>query len=68
MNYPWGSDQNPPVIGDKITFVFLPNHRVELDEAQREYPGGALYEERNMDGELLYWLYEYTDEFHDSLR
>jgi len=61
MNYPWDSDQNPAVVGEKIAFVFLPNHHADLDEVQRVFSGGALFEQRNEDGEILYWLYEITD-------
>jgi len=57
MNALWGSPDNPPVTGDHIVFVFLPEHLEDLKAVQADYPNGSLYEEKYKD-RTLYWRYE----------
>jgi hypothetical protein len=57
LNAPWGSPDNPPVTGDHMIFVFLPNHKDDLIAVQTSYPNGSLHEEKNK-GNTLFWLYE----------
>jgi 4-amino-4-deoxy-L-arabinose transferase-like glycosyltransferase len=56
-NQPWGSAENPPITGNDLIFVFLPEHLQDLQAAQAQYPNGQLFEETNR-GATLYWRYE----------
>jgi 4-amino-4-deoxy-L-arabinose transferase-like glycosyltransferase len=57
LNAPWGSPDNPPVTGDHMIFVFLPEHKEDLKAVQAAYPNGQLHEEKYKN-KTLYWLYE----------
>ncbi len=58
MNQPWGSADNPQVNGERLIFVFLPNHSEDLRGVMADYPQGFLLEARGVRDTVLYWLYE----------
>jgi len=62
MNYPWGSQLNPTITGEKVIFVFLSNHEADLQAVQASFPGGDLIEEKDNDGATFFWMYEYAGE------
>jgi hypothetical protein len=57
MNAPWGSPENPPLVGHPLLFVVLPEHESDLAAARAEFPGGQLIEEPSRTGGVLFWLY-----------
>ncbi len=58
MNAPWGSAENPPLVGHPLLFVFLPEHEADMEAVRAEFPGGQLIEEPSRTGGVLFWLYQ----------
>lgn len=58
--YPWGSPENPTPTADHLIFIFHPSNTSEMQVIQDTYPGGTLHEKKGIDGETLYWFYEYN--------
>ena len=58
LNNSWESPENPPVTGDPLLYVFLPEREDDLKAALADMPGGELVEERSPLGHTLFWLYE----------
>ncbi len=61
MNPDWQSPEVPKPSGDRILFVFLPNHESDIHLIESEYPGGTWSEEYSVKNELLYSMYEYKN-------
>lgn len=56
---PWGSPENPVPTSDYLIFIFHPSNTADLQAVQDAYPGGTLHKKIGVDGEPLYWIYEY---------
>lgn len=56
---PWGSAGNPVPTSDHLIFIFHPSNTTDLQAVQDAYPGGKLHEKKGVDGETMYWMYEY---------
>ncbi len=54
---PWGSPDNPLPDYANVMFAFLPNHADELEQCQKQYPGGRLITAYSDRHEMLYYLY-----------
>ncbi|MGH2521676.1 MAG: glycosyltransferase family 39 protein [Anaerolineales bacterium] len=60
INQPWGAADNPQPTSQHLIFVFLPGHEADLAAVHAAYPGGRLLQENwQVDGSVLYFLYEY---------
>jgi hypothetical protein len=64
MNPDWQSPEIPKPSGDRILFVFLPDHDSDVQIIESEYPGGTWSEEYSSKDELLYRIYEYNATTH----
>ena len=56
---PWGAPENPVPTSDHLIFIFHPSNTADLQAVQDTYPGGKLHEKKGVDGETMYWFYEY---------
>lgn len=60
VGLPWGSAENPVPSSDHLVFIFLPANMTDMPVIQEAYPNGTLHEKKNVEGQTLYWLYEYN--------
>jgi hypothetical protein len=58
-NEPWGSPNTPVPVGNRVLFVFLPDHAADQTAMESEYPGGKWSEFFTDKAEPLFYLYEY---------
>jgi|CXWL01.1.fsa_nt_gi hypothetical protein len=56
---PWGSPENPIPTSDHLIFIFHPSNTTDMQAVQDAYPGGTLRKKLGVDGQPLYWFYEY---------
>jgi len=59
MDENWSSDYVTKPSGNRILFVFLPNHEKDIQIIEDQYQGGTWSNALNQNGEILYSLYEY---------
>lgn len=55
----WDLSENPGVNGEHLVFVFLPDNKSEIAKVMADYPAGHLQANMAVNGEVLFWLYEY---------
>ncbi|HMZ07784.1 MAG TPA: glycosyltransferase family 39 protein [Anaerolineales bacterium] len=60
VGLPWGAAENPVPSSDHLIFIFLPASMNDLPVIQEAYPNGTLHEKTDIQGDTLYWLYEYN--------
>ena len=58
INQPWGTADNPQLTGEKLIFIFLPNHPEDLAMVKTAYPGGREVTWLAADNTALFWAYE----------
>lgn len=58
--FSWGSPDNPIPTSKNLVFIFLPQNSGDLPAIQSRYPGGKLSEHFALNGNPIYWLYEYN--------
>jgi hypothetical protein len=58
VNIPWGSSDDPQPMGDRVLFAFLPDHEMDQNEVQLDFPGGVWTEFYSKNGTVLFRLYE----------
>jgi len=57
---PWSPTNNPVPTSDHLVFIFHPSNINDVQAVQNAYPGGKLIKRNGVDGEMLFWLYEYN--------
>jgi hypothetical protein len=60
MDATWQAAETVKPSGDRILFVFLPNHESDIQLITNEYVGGTWSQEFSSKNEILYSLYEYN--------
>jgi hypothetical protein len=59
---PWGSPENPRPQKEHLLFVVLPHLEQEIPLIQKDYPGGTLTKKYAIDGNVLFYIYEYNSQ------
>ena len=59
ISQPWGDAKNPKVAGNHLLFVFMPGRDPEIGAVEAAFPGGTLTTVPAVDGNPLYWSYEW---------